>query len=185
MFEVRLYDAIPTTPVQSDRWSLAEVRCHSVAVEPRRNDLEHMHRSASNQFQGPKIKTTLASQRHYQYKMALELPPTSEPGSTTHFLVYRILCKQLRYEFPNRYSCCLPSASFMLFLPALLFFVLGTGTSVLAVGSESSDPFMSVAITSGRDSGGSGMDKEMDYERAQGYWRLEVRTKHGSRRLKN
>ena len=46
--------------VESDGWSLAEVRCHPVAVEPHRNHLEHMHRYAKNQFQGPKIKTTLA-----------------------------------------------------------------------------------------------------------------------------
>ena len=58
----------------------------------------------------------------------------------------------------------------MLFLPALLFFVLSTGTSALAAGSKKPDRFLTVPTF--------GLDDDMDYDRAQGYWRPEVRTKH-------
>jgi hypothetical protein len=58
----------------------------------------------------------------------------------------------------------------MLFLPALLFFLLGTGTFALAAGS---DHFLSVPIR-------EGMEDDKIYKRAQGYWQPAVRTKHGS-----
>jgi hypothetical protein len=111
-------------------------------------------------------------QHHPQYKMALELPPNLR--ASLYFLIYCILCKQLQYEFHCQpYSCRLPSTSLMLFLHALLFFVLGTGTSALAAGSKKPDHSLSVPIR-------EGMEDDKVYERAQGYWRPQVRTKNGS-----
>ena len=53
--------------MESDRWEANRGEIsqditgyHSVAVEHRRDDLVHIRRTASNLFQGIKIKTTLA-----------------------------------------------------------------------------------------------------------------------------
>ena len=59
----------------------------------------------------------------------------------------------------------------MLFLPALLFFLLGTGTSALETGSN--DHTLTLPIR-------EGMEDDKIYKRAQGYWQPAVRTKHGS-----
>jgi hypothetical protein len=68
----------------------------------------------------------------------------------------------------NQYPCRLPSASLVLFLPALLFFVLGTGTPALA-GFEPSRNLPTFSITY----------HGMGYTRGRGYWQLEVVRKHG------
>lgn len=72
----------------------------------------------------------------------------------------------------NRYSCRLSSVSLMLFFPALLFFVLGLGTSALALSDNS--PGIVIKTYSG-----------MDYKRAHGYWRSKVCAFWMSCHLKN
>ena len=135
----------PVTQRDDDGWE-----ANSVAVEPRRN--------ASNRFQGPKI---WHEQRNSQYKTTLELPPypAIPQPHTSLFMVFSVSNSNMN-STANQYSCRLPSTSLMLFLLALLFFVLGTGTSAVKISP--------VPIT-------SGLVSHEDYIRLHGYWVPTVR----------
>ena len=140
--------------MELDRWSLAEV---SVAVEPLWHDLEHTIRIK------PVSRVKYSGTRN-------AIPNKSELASTSLFIVFSVSNSTMN-STANRCSCRLPSTVLMLFLPALLFFLLGTGTSALETGSN--DHTLTLPIR-------EGMEDDKIYKRAQGYWQPAVRTKHGS-----
>lgn len=114
-------------------------------------------------FEGQKSKQLRHVQCNFQNKTVLELPPnprsqSQSPPHTSLCIVFSVSSSDMN-STANWYSCRrLPSASLMLFLHALLFIVLGTGTSAFV---------LRVPIKSG-----------MVHRRDYGYWGPMVR-KHG------
>ena len=126
-----------------------------VAVEPCWNDLEHRC------FKG---QTNLHGHRNSQYKTMLELLPDLRAGlhHTSLFIVFSVSNSNMN-STANQSSCRLPSASLMkLFLPALLFFVLGTGTSAMPALTSP----VNIPIT---------YEADMSSGRGRGYWQPKVR----------
>ena len=101
-------------------------------------------------------------------------PAKPQSRSPPHFLVRNLIVFSVSNSnmnsTANRYSCCLPSASLMkLFFPALLLFVLSTGTSALII-PRVYNGFESEAIPKIAFIG-------MNRERAFGYWISTVCTR--------